>query len=161
MVYWFVIEGYHIGCLHRVSHTGDTTAGRQGHAVEQLGRTPDIFGYHMVYQIYHTSQPWLICQTKQSSWWFFMFFHHLIGRGFGCIPNPRWNGLLRWCERGRLASVHGVGRIKDHLSTSVPWLFRRKGKFQAWNGRMPSFCWKHPSFRADCPSLPYFDPERC
>lgn len=25
---------------------------------------------------------------------FFMFFHHLTGRGFGCcIPNPRWNGL--------------------------------------------------------------------
>ena len=106
MVYWFVIEGYHIGCLHRVSHTGDTTAGRQGHAVEQLGRTPGIFGYHMVYQIYHTSKPWLICQTKQSSWWFVHVFSPSHRKRFWLLhpkSSVEWVAEVMWkrtsCER--------------------------------------------------------------
>ena len=60
--------------------------------------------------------------------------------------------LLRWCERGCLASVHGIGRIKDHLPTSVPWLF------QLWKGQDFSrfFRKEAANFQVGCPILPYF-----
>ena len=74
MVYWFVKQGVTTLDAYIVLATLVT----QLQVVKDMllsssAEPPDIFGYHMVYQIYHTSKPWFICQTKQRCGVFHVF----------------------------------------------------------------------------------------